>query len=185
MILIIWSSDTPFFFKIVAVQIEQGGFPAASDSCNDLDDLFLSEIDQLGEILRSFYESLHCAVPCMPNSITCPASRLKFIKMLSLYVFATPIYYYEMSGQMKTLLDRANPLYFSDYRFRDAYLLATSADEDESAMDGAEKGLQGWVSCFEKVRLAGVVRCTDTDALGAVRNAAKALETAYELGKNV
>lgn len=105
--------------------------------------------------------------------------------MLSLYVFATPIYYYEMSGQMKTLLDRANPLYFSDYRFRDAYLLATSADEDESAMDGAEKGLQGWVSCFEKVRLAGVVRCTDTDALGAVRNAAKALETAYELGKNV
>ena len=23
--------------------------------------------------------------------------------------FATPIYYYEMSGQMKTLLDRANP----------------------------------------------------------------------------
>lgn len=25
-------------------------------------------------------------------------------------VFATPIYYYEMSGQMKTLLDRANPL---------------------------------------------------------------------------
>ena len=26
-------------------------------------------------------------------------------------VFATPIYYYEMSGQMKTLLDRANPLF--------------------------------------------------------------------------
>lgn len=29
--------------------------------------------------------------------------------------FATPIYYYEMSGQMKTLLDRANPLYTMDY----------------------------------------------------------------------
>ena len=29
-------------------------------------------------------------------------------------VFATPIYYYEMSGQMKTLLDRANALYGSD-----------------------------------------------------------------------
>ena len=32
-------------------------------------------------------------------------------------VFATPIYYYEMSGQMKTLLDRANPLYTADYAF--------------------------------------------------------------------
>lgn len=25
--------------------------------------------------------------------------------------FATPVYYYEMAGQMKTLLDRANPLF--------------------------------------------------------------------------
>ena len=34
-------------------------------------------------------------------------------------VFATPIYYYEMSGQLKTLLDRLNPLFPSDYAFRD------------------------------------------------------------------
>ena len=33
-------------------------------------------------------------------------------------VFVTPIYYYEMSGQMKTLLDRLNPLYSTDYKFR-------------------------------------------------------------------
>ena len=33
--------------------------------------------------------------------------------------WATPIYYYEMSGQMKTLLDRANSLYGSDYKFSD------------------------------------------------------------------
>lgn len=26
-------------------------------------------------------------------------------------VFATPVYYYEMSGQMKTMLDRANPIF--------------------------------------------------------------------------
>ena len=38
-------------------------------------------------------------------------------------VFATPIYYYEMSGQLKTLLDRLNPLFPSDYAFRDVYLL--------------------------------------------------------------
>ena len=30
-------------------------------------------------------------------------------------VFATPIYYYEMCGQLKTLLDRMNPLFPSDY----------------------------------------------------------------------
>ena len=56
-------------------------------------------------------------------------------------VFATPVYYYEMSGQMKTLLDRLNPLYGSEYRFRQVCLLATSADEDGRSMDAAVKGL--------------------------------------------
>lgn len=58
-------------------------------------------------------------------------------------VFATPIYFYEMCGQMKTLLDRTNPLFPSDYAFRDIYLLASAADGAESAMDGAVKGLAG------------------------------------------
>lgn len=47
--------------------------------------------------------------------------------------FATPIYYYEMSGQLKTMLDRANSLFPSDYAFRDIYLLAY-ADEIRSAV---------------------------------------------------
>ena len=33
--------------------------------------------------------------------------------------FTTPIYYYELSGQLKTLLDRSNPLFTTDYHFRD------------------------------------------------------------------
>ena len=32
--------------------------------------------------------------------------------------WATPIYYYEMSGQMKTLIDRMNAMYPLDYQFR-------------------------------------------------------------------
>ncbi len=30
-------------------------------------------------------------------------------------VFATPVYYYSVSGQLKTMLDRANPLFDTDY----------------------------------------------------------------------
>ena len=36
------------------------------------------------------------------------------VKLADTLVFVTPIYYYEMSGQMKTLLDRLNPLFPSD-----------------------------------------------------------------------
>ncbi|WP_347295520.1 flavodoxin family protein [Enterocloster bolteae] len=85
------------------------------------------------------------------------------MKAMDVLVFATPIYFYEMSGQMKTLLDRTNPLFPAEYEFRDIYLLATSADEEESSMEAAVKGLEGWISCFEKSRLAGVVRGTGAD----------------------
>lgn len=64
------------------------------------------------------------------------------MKAMDVLVFATPIYFYEMSGQMKTLLDRTNPLFPAEYEFRDIYLLATSADEEESSMEAAVKGLE-------------------------------------------
>ncbi len=107
-------------------------------------------------------------------------------KMLSAEViaFATPIYYYEMSGQMKTMLDRANPLYTTDYAFRDIYLLAAAAEEEESAMDGAIKGLQGWIDCFEKARLKGVVRSNSVTDVGDIRGNS-ALQEAYQLGKTL
>ena len=52
------------------------------------------------------------------------------MKDADVLVFATPIYYYEMCGQMKTILDRANPLFPAEYDFRDISLLA-SAEENE------------------------------------------------------
>ena len=79
------------------------------------------------------------------------------VKNAEVIVYATPIYYYEMCGQMKTLLDRLNPLYSADYLFRDIYMIATAAENDESAFEKAYNGLQGWVDCFEKASLKGMV----------------------------
>ena len=107
------------------------------------------------------------------------------MKAMDVLVFATPIYFYEMSGQMKTLLDRTNPLFPAEYEFRDIYLLATSADAEESSMEAAVKGLEGWISCFEKSRLAGVVRGTGADKKGAIEECGEALSAAYEMGRNV
>lgn len=99
-------------------------------------------------------------------------------------VFATPIYYYEMSGQMKTLLDRANPLYTADYAYRDVYLLATAADEDEHAIDGARKGLAGFIACFERAQFAGCIFAGGVDAPGMVKGH-RVLEKACQMGKRI
>ena len=57
--------------------------------------------------------------------------------------FATPIYYYELSGQLKTLLDRSNPLYTTDYHFRDIYLLTSAAEDEPQVPARAVAGLGG------------------------------------------
>ena len=99
--------------------------------------------------------------------------------------FATPIYFYEMSGQMKTLLDRSNPLFPIAYKFRDIYLLTSAADGEKSAMEGAMKGLQGWIDCFEEARLKGVVYGTASDAMNAIFAHPETLQAAYEMGSHV
>lgn len=107
------------------------------------------------------------------------------MKTADILVFATPIYFYEMCGQMKTLLDRCNPLFSSDYTFREVYLLATAADSDESAMDGAVNGMQGWIDCFSKARLSDVLRGVGLTDVGDAAQHSALLKRAYTLGMGV
>ena len=107
-------------------------------------------------------------------------------KMLSadVIVWATPIYYYEMCGQMKTMIDRANSLYSRDYQFRDIYLLATAAEDEDYVDEGAVKGLQGWIDCYEKARFAGKVFAGGYTAPKDIEGSEK-LKEAFEMGKAI
>ena len=99
-------------------------------------------------------------------------------------VFASPIYYYEMSGQLKTLLDRLNPLFPSDYAFRDVYMLTSAAEEEPCVPERAVSGLEGWIECFERARLAGTVFMGGVTAAGE-NPAHPALEQARDMGRAV
>ncbi|WP_294412913.1 flavodoxin family protein [uncultured Ruminococcus sp.] len=100
-------------------------------------------------------------------------------------IFANPIYYYELCGQLKTLLDRCNPLYPSDYKFRDVYLITASAEDGDEVCQTAKGGMQGWVNCFEKASLVKVLSGGGlSEPADAEANEAY-LQAAYELGNNV
>src|SRR5574344_2397544 len=98
--------------------------------------------------------------------------------------WATPIYYYEMSGQMKTLIDRMNAMYPKDYRFRDIYLLTTAAEAEEDTPRRAEIGLTGWIDCYGKSSLKGHLFCGGVTAARDIAGNNK-LREAYEMGKGV
>ena len=99
-------------------------------------------------------------------------------------VFVTPVYYYSVSGQLKTMLDRANPIFDTDYRFTKAYLLATAAEDEPETVEGTEKVVQGWVDCFERCELMPTVFAGGVSDAGDIAGH-PALKTAYQTGKEV
>lgn len=107
------------------------------------------------------------------------------VKNADTVVFATPIYYYEMSGQMKTLLDRLNPLYPSDYRFRNIYMMSVAAEDEAYVPEKAVSGLQGWVDCFEKAELVDTIFCGGINDAGEAEQHQARLEAAYEFGRKL
>ena len=66
---------------------------------------------------------------------------------------------------MKTLLDRLNPSYSSDYAFRDIYMIVMAAEDEESA--------------FEKAELKGIV----TGA--GIADTNDVINKAYDLGRSL
>lgn len=98
--------------------------------------------------------------------------------------WATPIYYYEMSGQMKVLIDRMNAMYSLDYKFRDVYMLSTAAEDAVGVSARAEAGLTGWIDCYPKSRLAGTLFCGGVETPRAIEGNDK-LREAYDLGRSV
>ena len=120
-----------------------------------------------------------CVIKDDANAIT------QKMKNADVIVFATPIYYYEMSGQLKTMLDRANSLFVSDYRFREIYLLATAADSDKKAMNIAKRGINGWIACFENAKFMAGLCGTSAEKPGDIKAHTVVLKRAYTMGKNV
>lgn len=106
------------------------------------------------------------------------------IAQADVVVFASPVYYYGLSGQLKTLLDRCNPLYSRNYAFRSVYLLASAAEDDPSTVEGSVHGLQGWIDCFEKAVLSGTIFAGGVSGPGEV-DSHPAMQEAYEAGKAI
>ena len=123
-------------------------------------------------------KTMQCVINDDANAITAKIGQADVV------VLATPVYYYGMCGQLKTLLDRANPLFPSDYRFREVYLLATAAEDEADTVAGTRVGVQGWVDCFDKAELKATLFCGGvTDTGDIVGNAA--LEKARQAGRNI
>ena len=98
-------------------------------------------------------------------------------------VLASPVYYYSLSGQMKTFLDRCNPLY-GRMKGKTFYFILTMTDKDKSNMERVFDAFEGFTMCFDDITPGGRVYGAASDAKGAVVDT-PAYKDAYMLGKEV
>ena len=98
-------------------------------------------------------------------------------------VLATPVYFYSISGQLKTLLDRTCAGYtrISDKEF---YFILTAADNDPHALQPAVECLRGFTSCLRGAKECGILYGTGEWQLGDVEKT-DLLKQAQQMGRQV
>lgn len=107
-------------------------------------------------------------------------------KMVSVdaIVLATPVYFYTMDAQLKTLIDRTVPRYL-EISNKDFYFIVTAADTQQSNLERTVEGLRGFTAeCLEGAAEKGVIYGSGAWQKGEIRQTPAMIE-AYEMGLSV
>lgn len=106
-------------------------------------------------------------------------------KMLAadVIVLATPVYFYSMDAQLKTLIDRTVPRY-TEMRGKEFYYILTAADTDPSMLQRTIEGLRGFTEdCLEDAREKGILCATGLWQKGEAEGS-PFVQQAYDMGRN-
>ena len=122
------------------------------------------------------------------NGKSCPqkddmAEVLEKMIAADTIVMATPVYFYTMSGQMKTLIDRTCARY-TEISNKEFYFIVTAAVNNKPAMERTIEGFRGFTSCLSRPKEKGVICGTGAFEKGDIKGK-PAMKEAFEMGKNI
>ena len=99
-------------------------------------------------------------------------------------VMGTPVYFYSMNGQMKTLIDRTVPRY-EEISGKEFYFIVAAADSSHANMEETLEAFRGFTNdCLPGATEKGVIYGTGAWKIGDIKTS-PAMQEAYEAGKNI
>ena len=98
-------------------------------------------------------------------------------------VLATPVYFYTMCAQMKTVIDRTVARY-TKLTNKEFYFIMTAADTRKAALERTVEGLRAFTSCLPRAKEKGIVYGTGAWDVGDILGS-RAVDQAYEMGKRL
>lgn len=128
-----------------------------------------------------------CSV-CSMYGKPCPqrddmAEILDKMVAADIIVMATPVYFYTMSAQMKTLIDRCCGRY-TEMGGKEFYFIVAAAEDAQDKMERTIDTFQGFLDCLEGASIKGVVYGLGVWRVGEIKGN-PAMERAYEMGNRI
>lgn len=104
------------------------------------------------------------------------------LKAADVIVLSTPVYFYSMSGQMKTFIDRTLPAW-RDIRDKEVVFIATAADGNEM-LERTMDALSGWTDCLTGAKVVAKIYGGGVYMKGEIKGS-EAEAQAYNTGLNL
>lgn len=98
-------------------------------------------------------------------------------------VLASPVYFYSIDAQLKAVIDRTVARWL-EVKNKEFYYIATMADEAISSADRTINCFRGYADCVAGAIEKGVIIGNGVYERGTIKGH-KAMQQAYEMGKNV
>lgn len=111
------------------------------------------------------------------------AAIIAKMKAADVIVLSSPVYFYNMTGQLKALIDRTYG-HENDLQGKEFFYISTSTDRDEDATDGVFEAFHGFARCLYGSVERGVIRGNGARNRGDIDNH-PAMQQAYMMGLDV
>lgn len=98
-------------------------------------------------------------------------------------VLASPVYFYSIDAQLKTLIDRTVARWL-EVKDKEFYYIVTAADSEEAAAETTIACFRGYADCVEGAKEMGIIYGMGVYNKGEVKDT-KAMREAYEMGLKV
>ena len=125
---------------------------------------------------------------CLNEGKRCPqkddmAEVLEKMIDADVLVMATPVYFYTMCAQMKTLIDRTCSRY-TEISNKEFYFIVTAAENSKKKMERTIEGFRAFLSCLTEPDEKGIIYGTGAWNLGEIKGM-PAMKEACDLGSRV
>lgn len=135
-------------------------------------------------------KNIHCCIGCgvCNSTAKCVQSDdmeqiLESMVEADVIVLATPVYFYTMDAQLKTLIDRTVPRY-TEMRNKEIYYIMTAADEEIEHMQKTVESLRGFtMDCLDGAVEKGIIYGVGAWNKGEILDT-PAMVQAYQMGKD-